>query len=121
MNDRRSFGRRDMDDQASRTIKVVRKSTKAYSSERYVEQRALLLEKSEFATVDEDLREWKRARKPNFDVLWRPLLLIATLSFGIASFVLPDSVNDTVDWLLYTMMGVSLYSWIRGRFRSANT
>ena len=100
MHDRKSFGRRDVGDQASRSTKVVGKNTKVNSSEHYVEHRALLSEKSEFATVDEDLREWKRARKPNFEVLWRSLLLIATLCFGIASFVLPDSVNDTVDWLL---------------------
>ena len=32
---------------------------------------------------------------------WPQLSLMASLCFGIASFVLPDSVNDNVDWLLW--------------------
>jgi hypothetical protein len=116
----RSFGqRRDSGAAAAGAIKVVRETTGGRSPEHCVEQRVLLSEAPKFTPVDDDLREWKRERKPNFrKALWRPLLLMSTLCFGIASFVLPDSVNDAADWLLYAMTGVSLYSWIRSRGRA---
>ena len=117
MNNHGSFGRRNLGARPSAAARVIEENTRARSPQRYVEQPVLLTEKPEF-TLDDDLREWKRARKPNFDNLWRPLLLMATVCFGIASFVLPDSVNDAVDWLLYAMMGATLYSWIRKRRRA---
>jgi len=114
----RSFGqRRDFSGPATGTIKVVPESTGLNSSKNYAEQLAIRSERLKSSSID-DLREWKRARKPNFQTLWRPLLLMATLCFGIASLVLPDSVNDAVDWLLYAMTGASLYSWIRSRPRA---
>ena len=69
--------------------------------------------------LEDDLRDWQMARKQNFEIPWRPLSLMATLSFGIASFVLPDSVNDNVQWLLYVLAGASLYAGIRKRRRQA--
>jgi hypothetical protein len=117
----RSFGqRRDPNGSATGAIRAVRESKRAHSPEHYGEQPMLPSATPKLPLVDDDLREWKHARKPNFHTLWRPLLLMATLCFGIASLVLPDSVNDAVDWLLYAMTGVSLYSWIRSRPR-ANT
>ena len=114
-----SFGRRrDFDAPATAAIKTVRASTGLHSPERRVEQPLPLPKTSTLSPADDDFREWKRARKPNFHTLWRPLLLMATLCFGIASLVLPDSVNDAADWLLYAMTGVSFYSWIRSRRRA---
>jgi hypothetical protein len=111
----RSFGQRCDSAAAAGAIKVVRETTGGRSPE----QRVLLSETPKFTPVDDDLREWKRERKPNFrKALWRPLLLMSTLCFGIASIVLPDSVNDAADWLLYAMTGASLYSWIRSRRRA---
>jgi hypothetical protein len=46
--------------------------------------------------------------------------LMATLCFGVASLVLPDSVNDNVDWLLYALAAASFYAAIRKRHRQAN-
>jgi hypothetical protein len=114
----RSFGQRRNSSGAAGAIKVAWEGTEVHSPQ-YVEQRVQPPEMPKFTPVDDDLREWKRARKPNFrKALWRPLLLMSTLCFGIASLVLPDSVNDAVDWLLYAMTGVSLYSWIRSRGRA---
>lgn len=56
-------------------------------------------------SLDEDLREWKETRR--FQIPWRPLWWMASASFGIGSLVLPDSVNDSVDWLLYALMAAS--------------
>jgi hypothetical protein len=74
-----------------------------------------LVEKSEFLSLDDELRQWKLARRRNFEIPWRPLSLMATLCFGIASFVLPDSVNDNVQWLLYALAAASLYAGFRKR------
>jgi hypothetical protein len=70
--------------------------------------------------VDEEMRAWTKERQRHLfhRIPWRPLYLMASLSFGIASFVLPDSVNDSVDWLLYLLAGASLWAWWRGRAQS---
>lgn len=75
------------------------------------------LPKSELPSLDDELRQWKLARRQNFQIPWRPLSLMATLCFGIASFVLPDSVNDDVQWLLYALAAASLYAGFRKRRR----
>ena len=46
---------------------------------------------------------------------WRQLSLMASLCFGIASFVLPDSVNDNVDWLLWILAAMSAFVWFTNR------
>jgi hypothetical protein len=40
---------------------------------------------------------------------------MASMSFGIAAFVLPESVNDAVQWPLYALSAASLYAWFRRR------
>jgi hypothetical protein len=78
-------------------------------------ERPVHLSKSELPSLDDELRQWKLARKRNFQIPWRQLSLMATLCFGIASFVLPDSVNDNVQWLLYALTAASLYAGFRKR------
>jgi hypothetical protein len=70
-------------------------------------------------SVDQELEEWRRGRQ-GFKVPWRPLSLTASLCFGIASLVLPDWVNDKVQWLLYALMAASLYVGFSKRRRQAN-
>ena len=65
--------------------------------------------------VDAELEEWKKDRRKNFRIPWRPLYLMASLCFGAASFVLPDSINSNVDYLLYALMAMSFYAGIRKR------
>ncbi len=43
------------------------------------------------------------------------MLLVASLSFFIASFVLPASVNSIVDALLNLLGVASLMAWFSGR------
>jgi len=47
--------------------------------------------------------------------------LMASLCFGIASLVLPDSVNDILDWTLYGLTAASLYAGLSGRWYNADT
>ncbi len=56
---------------------------------------------------DQELEDWKRSR--NFQIPWRQLSFMASACFGIASLVLPDSVNDSVQWLLYALMAISFF------------
>ncbi len=59
-------------------------------------------------------REQGPVRRP-FKWPWRQLALMASLCFGIASFVLPDSVNDQMDWVLYGLMALSAYAGLSRR------
>jgi len=122
--DHRSFGRRgDLQHQPSRAkaIEGVAHSTRVESTGPSTALPMSLSESHDFSQLDDDLREWKRARKANFEIPWRPLSLMATLCFGIASFVLPDSVNDTVQWFLYALMAASFYVGIRRRRQQSKT
>jgi hypothetical protein len=70
---------------------------------------------AEALSVDKELRAWKDARGSRFIMPWRQIYLMASLCFGIASFVLPDSVNDSVDYLLWGLCGLSAFAWYNGR------
>ena len=70
------------------------------------------------STSDDGLRDWKRARRQSYRVPWRQLSLMASLCFGVAAFVLPDRVSDTLDWLLYGLMVASFVAGIRRRRQS---
>ena len=61
-------------------------------------------------SIEDELREWKLARRKGFEVPWSQLSLVASLCFGAASLILPDSVNDNVQWLLYALMAAS--AWV---------
>jgi hypothetical protein len=61
----------------------------------------------DMTAADEDLLEWTKARKRAFRLPWRQILFTASLCFGVASTVLPDSLNDTAQWLLYALAAAS--------------
>ena len=115
----RPFGRRGNPSPSSgrsiATAETVAQAATVQSAAPSIERPAFLLEKSELPSIDDELREWKLARRQNFEIPWRPLSLMATLCFGVASFVLPDSVNDNVQWLLYALAAASLYAGFRKR------
>jgi hypothetical protein len=58
---------------------------------------------------DEELLAWTKARKQNFTIPWRQVSLMASLCFAIASLVLPDTLNDNIQLLLYALAAASLY------------
>ena len=68
-------------------------------------------------SVEDELREWKRSRKRDFKIPWRQLSLMASLCFGLASFVLPASVNGDVQWLLFALTVASFGAWVAKRGR----
>ena len=70
---------------------------------------------ADLPSVDEELQKWKAERKNKLPIPWRQLSLIAGLCFGIASFALPDSVNDVMQWPLYALMAMSFYAGLRKR------
>jgi hypothetical protein len=120
----RSFGRRGGPQHAPvHAIGAPETSTqngRVDSTERSFERPVLMSDKTDFPSLDGELRQWKQARK-QYLVHWRSLWLVATLSFGIASFVLPDSVNDNVSWLLYALAAASLYVGVRKRHQQTKS
>ncbi|MGH6889151.1 MAG: hypothetical protein ACREHF_08155 [Rhizomicrobium sp.] len=63
------------------------------------------------------MQAWKQERRRShaYRIPWRPLLLVASLSFFVASFVLPASINHAVDWLLDFLAVASSLAWYGGR------
>lgn len=66
-------------------------------------------------SVEEELRQWKAERR--YKIPWRQLSFMASLCFGIASFELPDSVNNDVNWLLYGLTAISFCVGVSGWFK----
>ena len=66
--------------------------------------------------ANSEWREREQPIKPKFKMPWRQVALMASLCFGVASFVLPDSINDNLDWLLYGLMAISAYVGFSRRF-----
>jgi hypothetical protein len=109
----RSFGRRT-------TAQPQRPLARAVPQPAAVEvpgEPAFSLEMQPSPDVDAELREWKAQR--SFRIPWRQLSLMASVCFGLASFVLPDSVNAGVDWVLYGLSAMSFYVWISGRLKKS--
>jgi hypothetical protein len=125
MANRVPFGRRgDLRPPLGRSavpIEKVAPRKKVETTGLSVERPVLLLEDAKLPSLDDELRQWKLARRQNFQIPWRSLYLMATLCFGLASFVLPDSINDEVEWLLYALAAASLYVWFRGGRRQAKS
>ena len=72
------------------------------------------------ASIDDEIAAWKAARGSVIPFPWRQLSLMAGLCFGIASFVLPATVNDAVQWPLYALTAISLYVGLRKRKNKSN-
>lgn len=72
-------------------------------------------------SVDDEIRAWKleRRRGRAFRLPWQQLLLVGSLSFFIASFVLPASINSFVDWVLDLCSAASLFAWLAARRKSS--
>jgi hypothetical protein len=70
---------------------------------------------SDQPSLDTELSVWKQARGSQFKMPWSQLSLMASLCFGIASFVLPDSVNQNVDWLLWGLSIMAAWVWYSNR------
>ncbi|HEX4026522.1 MAG TPA: hypothetical protein VHX18_02805 [Rhizomicrobium sp.] len=74
------------------------------------ESSAVTLDSLEDHSIDEELREWKNARRKMTKLPWRQISLMASLCFGIGSFVLPDAVNHAVQWPLLGLAALSLFA-----------
>lgn len=117
------FGRRANPQRLSRRVRensaAVVQSANAVAGDVAPEQPSLPLKETELPPPDRELQEWKRARKQGFKIPWRPLSLMASLCFGMAYFVLPDWVNEVVQWPLYALAAVSFYAGVSVRRRKA--
>lgn len=64
-------------------------------------------------SVEDEIEEWKKAR-PYRGLPWRQIAVMASLCFGFASFVLPDSINDFMQAPLIILSVLSLCGGIAG-------
>jgi hypothetical protein len=71
-----------------------------------------------FARGNDQPPDWEQSTKWRLKMPWRQLALMASLCFGIASFVLPDSLNDQLQWVLYGLMAMSLCAALSKRLQS---
>jgi hypothetical protein len=119
MANRQAFGRRSNPQvqtaSAAAHVEPVARNVAALFGNASAESPALSAMEAEPPSVEQELEEWKRSRKQAFKMPWHQLSLMASLCFGIGSFVLPDSVNDNVEWLLWGLSAVSVYVWYTGR------
>lgn len=119
----RPFGRRATAQPQSpgprRAVKAAATPARAAFEEQPVEPRVPVPVQSDAPSLDRELQEWKKARKQGGAMPWRQLSLMASLCFGLASFVLPDAVNDVVQWPLYALMAASFYAGVSRRRRQA--
>ena len=73
-----------------------------------------------FPSVEDEIEAWKAARGSVVAFPWRQLSLMAGLCFGIASFVLPATVNAAIQWPLYALAAISLYVGLHKRKAKSN-
>jgi hypothetical protein len=67
---------------------------------------------SDASDIEDEIREWKQARRGSIKIPWRQVYLMGGLCFGLASFVVPDSVGNLFQWVLYALAAASFYaSW----------
>ena len=109
MENQRSFGRR-VDRQFQKTVSVAQADDHRPAAEHNDTPPPSPMDAS-----DEDLLEWTKARKRSFRWPWRQIMFTASLCFGVASFVLPDSVNDDAQWLLYALAATSFCAGLARR------
>ena len=117
MANHRSFGRR-LDFQSApvstrNSVEVAKKIPEL--SDLQPVQHSIPPTVPEEMSVEDELREWKRSRKRAFKIPWRQLSLMASLCFGLASFVLPEPVNSDVQWLLFALTAASFGAWVAKR------
>jgi hypothetical protein len=115
MANTRTFGRRVTVQAQPATPMRVATVASSVTPTRTIETPAPAIAAPDADPVDQEVLAWKEARGSTFAIPWRQLYLMASLCFGVASFVLPDSVNDNVDYLLWGLMAMSAYAWYATR------
>src|SRR5476651_1860051 len=67
----------------------------------------------------EELQAWNRTRERH-PFPWRQLSLVGGLCFGVASLVLPDSVNDAAAYALYAVAGIGIVGGLSRRRKKSS-
>jgi hypothetical protein len=80
--------------------------------------RAMAVDGGHSVDVDRELEEWKAARKlhkRSFREPWRTLAIVATVGFGVSSWLLPDSVADVAQLVTGGLGAASFFAGFRIR------
>ncbi len=120
MNTQRSFGRRAISQpqplRAALKLDLPAPEAKPVVADAPADPAALLRKEILLPQADGEWRGREKPIKPTLKIPWRQVALTAALCFGIASLVLPDSISDDLDWLLYGLMAMSAYVGFSKRF-----
>jgi hypothetical protein len=130
MNGQKSFGRRTplqrqqlraepKRDAPAPDVKLVFADTPSVApvfAETSAEELARLHKEIISPAAHDEWHEREQPAKRKFKVPWRQVVLTASLCFGIGALVLPDTINDDLDWLLYGLMAISGYVGFSNRF-----
>jgi len=81
-----------------------------------IERKVIAVAPAAEVSVDDELKQWTQERRQTlfYRLPWKQFSLFASISFGVASFVLPDDVNGAVDYLLWGLSLISFAIWISG-------
>jgi hypothetical protein len=115
MANRQAFGRRINPKGGNAPIQPAAQRAAGPATAAPVEHASPMSDAAQEASLDAELQAWKRARGSGFKMPWSQLALMASLCFSIASFVLPDSINSSVNWLLWGLSGMSAFVWFSNR------
>jgi hypothetical protein len=78
---------------------------------------------------DADGKDWeprqrppsRKARKMSSAEPWRSISIVATLGFGLSSWLLPDAIQDIVQLVLGILTAGALFAGLRARIRRAQS
>ncbi len=122
MMNQKSFGRRSIPQQqpsrGGQKADLPAPVTKPVLAEVSADKLSAIYRQLAVADAGTEPKGFEPSVKRRFKVPWRQVALMASFCFGVASFVLPDSLNNELDWLLYGLMAISGYVGFSGRFQS---
>lgn len=116
MSNQRPFGRRSSPQQqplpGRRKLDTSPSPAKSTGPDVSIDRISLLHGESTFPHGNAQ-RDWEESTKWQIKVPWRQVALMASLCFGVAAFVLPDSINEKLHWILYGLVAMSLHAGLK--------
>jgi hypothetical protein len=123
MTNQRTFGRRSSSPpqqpwRAGPSPDAALKEARPVFSGAAADQPSLPCGQPDLCYIKGEWPESEPATRARLRMPWRQLALMASLCFGIASWVLPDATNDALQWILYGLTAMSLFAGLSTRLQS---
>ncbi len=123
MASQKSFGRRATSQrmnapEPAAAVRIAAATDIVAASEAAPAPLAMAVDGGQNVDVDRELEEWKATRKlhkRSFREPWRTLTIVATVGFGVSSWLLPDSVADVAQLVTGGLGAASFFAGFRIR------